>query len=214
MKKSEFYNDYQNARNKSWEIIFKYKIKTLPVDMFKLFKKMKIKLYPYSKGQQLISALNLEQNAKNDGFTAVFENQYIVFYDDRISNSGRLSFTLAHELGHIVLGHVKNATVWNRGENQPITPEETQANIFASRLLAPACVLHKLNIHTPEDIVRLCGLSYAAAKIRAERMETLYKRERDWLYKYGVSCFGVSEKEQRALKQFDKFLKKYNNGGS
>lgn len=206
MKKSEFYSDYQKARDKSWEIIFKYKINSLPVDLFRLAKQLKIKIISYDKGKSLIKTMGLEDHKSNDAFTAVIKKRYIIFYNDTVENQGRLRFTLAHELGHIVLGHVKTATVWNRGEDEPQSPEEIQANIFASRLLAPACVLHELNLHTHEDIAELCGLSYAAAKIRAERMETLYEREKEWLQKYGISCFGISEREQKALKQFDKFI--------
>lgn len=210
MKKSEFYSDYQNARNKSWEVIFNHKINSLPVDVLSLLEKMKIKAMSYEEGQSFISYFNLEEYKKNDGFTAVINKKCVIFYDGNILSQGRLRFTLAHELGHIVLGHVKAATVWNRGEDNPITPEEAQANIFASRLLAPACVLHALGIHTAEEIAQLCGLSNAAAKIRAVRMEILYRREREWQQEHDKSCFCISAKEQKVMEQFKEFIRDHN----
>lgn len=52
----------------------------------------------------------------------------------------------------------------------------------------------------------MCGLSCNAAKIRSERIEQLYQREREWLRKYNKTCFGVSMQEKAALKQFEKFI--------
>lgn len=48
-------------------------------------------------------------------------------------NPGRLRFSLAHELGHIVLGHQRGG--WR---------EETEANCYASHLLFPRPVLRRL----------------------------------------------------------------------
>jgi len=48
--------------------------------------------------------------------------------------------------------------------------------VFASRFLAPACVLWGLNVHTAADIARFCEISKEAAEIRAKRMAELYKR--------------------------------------
>ena len=50
------------------------------------------------------------------------------------------------------------------------------ADIFAIRLLAPACLLHELGVDTPEGIMALCGLPPKAAALRAERMKLLNQR--------------------------------------
>ena len=99
-------------------------------------------------------------------------------------------------------------SLWNRTGDEP-NPMEAAANVFASRLLAPACVLHALDIHTAGDIASLCGLSNTAAEIHAKRMAELYAREREWLRTKGRSCFGVSPQERRALAQFWKFIAEY-----
>lgn len=55
---------------------------------------------------------------------------------------------------------------------------EQQADAFAARLLAPACVLWALNVRTMTEIAELCDISNTAAQIRAERMKILYSRNK------------------------------------
>lgn len=45
---------------------------------------------------------------------------------------------------------------------------EHQANVFSSRFLAPACMLHALKADTPEKIAALCDISLQSAQFRAE----------------------------------------------
>lgn len=99
-------------------------------------------------------------------------------------------------MGHIFLGHalINNQYLRTVDVSKPII--ETEADMFASRLLAPACVLWGLDIHSPEDISRICGISYTAAKIRAERMKILYKRNK----------FLTSPLEQQVYEQFKDFI--------
>ena len=216
MRQSKFYSDYKEARNKAWELIFKYEINRLPVEVKQLCRKMDLLCYSYEDGQELIERYNLQAYTENEGFSCVIKNRYIIFYDETIRPHTRKRFTAAHELGHIVLGHLSNdsvacrngVTLWNNTGEEP-APEETTANVFAARLLAPACVLHALDVHTAGEIASLCGLSNTAAEIRAKRMAELYAREREWLYTKGYSCFGVSPQERRALAQFGTFIKEY-----
>ncbi|MBO5449706.1 MAG: ImmA/IrrE family metallo-endopeptidase [Ruminococcus sp.] len=70
-------------------------------------------------------------------------------------------YTIAHEIGHILLV-----------ENSP----EDAAERFAIGILAPACVLHALEIERAEDIAKLCNISITAASNRAERMKILNQR--------------------------------------
>lgn len=215
MNLSNFYDDYKKARDKAWEIIIKYNISSLPVDVFNLCNQMNVRTLSYTEGNPVIQAYNLTEHIKsNDVFTTLINGHYIIFYDDTIIPSNRIRFTISHELGHIVLGHLRleniacrdHSTLWNRGEIKEPNPAETAANIFSSRLLSPACVLWALNIHTSDEISHLCGLSQTASKVRAERMEVLYARERIWLKMHNKSCFGMSPKERLVLSQFQDFI--------
>ena len=76
---------------------------------------------------------------------------------------------------------------------------ESSANVFARDLLAPACVLHELQILTPEQIAKACNISMPAAKNRAERMQVLEARNKYYLHPL----------ERRVREQFEDFIKEY-----
>ena len=202
---SKFYNKYQLARNLSWDIILKYNIASLPVDILPLCKKMGVKVYSYQTASKLIDYLELSENTKdNDGMATMVNGKYVIFYDNEIEPFERRRFTVCHELGHILLGHVDElsprcrATRWNRNSEEP-DEDEAAANIFASRLLAPACVLNELDISTVEDLTDLTGLSDIAASIRLNRLQELEKRNK----------FYLSPKEKEVHRQFEKFINNY-----
>ena len=102
-----------------------------------------------------------------EGLTVRHGGRYLVLYNDRTECEGRRSFTLAHEIGHVLLGHV--------GEDEE--REEREANAFAASLLAPAIVFHYLvhrdgRVPTVEEMTVYFPLSReAAARRRAELMK-------------------------------------------
>ena len=74
--------------------------------------------------------------------------------------------------------------------------QEYEAERFAMNLFAPACVLWGLDIHKAEDIAKICNISKQSAKKRADRMRTLYKRNK----------FLSSDLEKQVYQQFKKFI--------
>lgn len=216
MERSEFYNDYKQARNLSWEVLIKQNIQYLPVDLKQIFRNIGIKATSYEKGKEIIDQCGFNEYTINDGFSIAVDGRYYIFCDGNQLET-RLRFTLAHELGHILLGHVDhenvacraNVTIWNKGEAEEPNPLEAAANVFASRLLAPACVLHSVGATTPDDIAGLCGLSRRAAEIRARRMEELEKRNAEWIASKGYGCFGLDRQERQVLLQFRDFIEEY-----
>lgn len=78
---------------------------------------------------------------------------YEVFFDNRL-HVRRRRFTLAHELGHIILKH-RMEERW----------EEQEADYFAGQLLAP----HPI-VRTVQDIAGVCEISQPAARIAAGPM--------------------------------------------
>lgn len=193
------YKDYQNARDAAWRILIRFGICELPVRISDGIKEMGISLAPYSKSETFLAGLGLAGlMEETDGLSVRRGGEYYIFYrGDMIP--GRIRFTVAHELGHIVLGHLDHATHTTRNHEPRAgdTPIEQAANVFASRLLAPACVLHDLNALTPERISELCDISLTAARFRADRMGVLEKRD----------AFGMSPLEREVRKQFRGFIK-------
>jgi Zn-dependent peptidase ImmA (M78 family) len=123
-------------------------------------------------------------------------DQWYLIYDDE-AVVGRRRFTIAHELGHIFLGHELLEDRHGRTFNTDKPQAETEADIFASRLITPVCVLWGLDIHTAEEIETACGTSKAAAKIHAKRMAVLYERQK----------FLTSTLERKVYEQFKGFIK-------
>lgn len=73
----------------------------------------------------------------------------------------RRRFTIAHELGHCLLGHVSGF-----GSAAPAPAQERAADSFAAELLAPLAVLKMCCISSAEELVRICGISRSADEIR------------------------------------------------
>lgn len=193
------YKDYQNAGDAAWRILLDCKVNRLPVDLNVICKSLGVRTVSYRAADTMISERGLSEIiAKSDGLTFYAGDTPIVLYNEFCS-AGRIRFTVAHELGHIVLGHVApgGVTVANRDPAPGDDPQETAANQFAARLLAPACVLWGLDLHTSEEIAQACHISKQAAQFRADRMAVLYARNK----------FLTSPLERRLYQQFLPFIK-------
>jgi len=99
-----------------------------------------------------------------DAKTFYANQKYLTIYDDK-RMCGRIRWTLAHEIGHIVLGHLTDFQGTNfKAEDYRIL--EREANIFAAELLAPLAVLKHLGVYKITEIASLCGISKQAARYR------------------------------------------------
>jgi Zn-dependent peptidase ImmA (M78 family) len=142
------------------------------------------------------SAVN-ELQPHESGASLLIEGQWYIIYDDENTRQ-RCRFTIAHELGHIFLGHELRKGYYARTFNTSRPAIEQQADSFAARLLAPACVLWALNAHTAAEISSLCDISNYAAQIRAERMTVLYSRNK----------FLTSPLEKAVYKNFGEYIQR------
>ena len=198
------YDDYKRARNLSWRVLLDTGTRDLPVKVSRICGAYGVTLRSYQAGAPLIQALDLEaQCGASDGFTVRSGGYCYVFYNAE-QPPGRVRFTIAHELGHVLLGHLGEGehTVYNREPSPEDAPEEHTANVFASRLLAPACVLHALGAVTPEQIAAACDISLAAARFRAGRMGVVEQRGK----------YGASPLERQVLTQFQPYIDRINSG--
>ena len=172
------YKNYQQARDAAWQLLIDCEVSALPVSVGGICRRLGHPLYSYSSAAPAIDRLGLaDQCKRSDGFTLCQEGRCYIFCNDA-QPIGRQRFTVAHELGHIILGHVHDGqyTIINREPSPGDAPDETQANQFAARILSPACVLHALGVTTAEGISRACGISLQAAEFRAARLAVLEGR--------------------------------------
>lgn len=187
----------------TWKLLIRTGIHRLPVRVSEICRVLGIRVVSYSQGQRLITRLDLQDNCiDNDGFT----DSGIIYYNDSCV-IGRQRFTVAHELGHILMHHSPSRI--NREPSSSDHPVEQAANVFASRLLAPACVLWGMGVHAAKDIADLCDISLAAATFRAKRMEQLYQREAEFRQKYARSCFLLSPLECQVYEQFREYIENH-----
>lgn len=91
----------------------------------------------------------------------------------------RSRFTVAHEIGHLVLGHTSNCN--NTRYDNPTNVYETEANQFAAELLMPLTILRK-EIQ-PQDTAETLAKKFWVSKesMNWRLLETkLYKKLRSW----------------------------------
>ena len=117
------------------DYLIRHKVKELPVDVFELCRRDKITLVPYSAKEahrmaELIGADGIME--RTDGFAVQMDGEYLIFWDDRLPMSVQ-SAIVAHELGHIVLGHIGPSSY----QYDQSDDKECQANAFAFNLLFP-----------------------------------------------------------------------------
>lgn len=174
------YKIYKNVRNASWLFLIDHQIKRLPVDLKAITKEMGIKVFVDTARKN---------TGKGYGATLYQNDTFLIALCPNLPRQV-MRYTIAHEIGHIVLGHVTGASSLTSSE------QEYQAERFAIDILAPACVLWGLGLHTSEEIASFCDISLASAKIRAERMKTLYAR----------NAFLLSPLERRVFNQFRPYI--------
>lgn len=183
------YGQYKNARNASWQCLIDYKVNSLPVKVSRIAKQADITLLRNS----VVNLLT-----QNESGTTLMQNDklYIVYADEQ--SPQRCRFTIAHELGHIFLGHL-----FRKNGYGFVTTDDAEhsANVFARDLLAPACVLHELQALTSAAIANLCDISFEAATYRAERMAELERR----------NAFYLHPLERQVKEQFAEFINKKKN---
>jgi len=127
------------------------------------------------KKYKLTSREVIDHFGSDEGCTIYKSNKkrFIIFYNDLTDYSKcieRRRWTLAHELGHVLLSHhaITNKTKIFRCGLSDAEYEwmEAEANNFASHLLANPQILDKLNIKGQKDISLICNLSDEASKYR------------------------------------------------
>lgn len=185
---NDFYGTYKDARDASWKFLLYHRINRLPIDL---------KTITNTLGVNIVFDDNNILAPNQRGTTLTDESKtYIVVCRGGTPAENR--YTILHELGHIYLGHpMINGRCFRTFSID--SSNEYQAERFAIDVLAPACVLWGLNLHTAEEIANVCNISLTAAQRRAERMEVLYRR----------NMFLSHPLERQVFNQFSGFIRKY-----
>lgn len=183
------YKSYKVSRDLAWEVLIWENVTTLPVKPMALCRSM---------GIEVVYDENIPEGM--DGYCTILNGKSFIALDPKLSRQKR-RVTVAHELGHILLGHVGDfITLYHNGAH---SAQEEEADVFATILLSPACVLVGCGVHTPSEIIDLCDIGREEAETRAQNVEELYKRN---------VLFSLPT-EKRVYDQFKDFILQYRQGG-
>lgn len=154
--------DYEKAKLEAKNLLEKYYIKDPAVPVFELAQNLGYK----------IEFFKMEQLKDVAGFTDLDKKNIYINENDP---SYRQSFTVAHELGHIVLQHQPDKVgVLFRNTNIPTTDEEKEANAFAANLLMPKPfilkVMKEYNLNK-EDVNILAGIFGVSPQAMGHQLE-------------------------------------------
>lgn len=173
------YEIYKTARNTSWKFLIQQNVTSLPVNLKKIVSEMGIII---KKDSGLLDSNENGRIINNNG-------QLVIIVRDISTAQNR--YTIMHEIGHIVFGHADGITN---------DVDEYTVERFAIYVLATACVLWGLDLHSAEDIANVCNISITSAQRRAERMRILYDR----------NMFLSHPLERQVFEQFRDFINNQN----
>lgn len=173
---ADHYTAYNEARNLMAEL----DIQSLPVDPFKITQQLKIELMTYTEADELFpDRITKLRNKKIDAIVCKPDysiEEYIIFYDDSRPYE-RVRFTIAHEIGHVRIGHItRSINQFTRySYNKTTDPIEQEADTFAGELLRPPILLALTGISNYYDIQQICNVSFQAANVGERQIKTVQK---------------------------------------
>lgn len=162
---------FSEATMKGYQLLTALELKELPIDPFEIIDQFD---NWYIQSWSELKAATGEADPlylKRDGIEARTQiirgsNDYMIVYDDSYTN-GRLRWTIAHEIGHIILGHLIDfeETALNRGglSKKQYGVLEVEAHWFAEAILAPNAILSLFDIRSAQEIAFLCDISKDAS---------------------------------------------------
>ncbi len=186
----DFYGVYSSCRDAAWRSLIDFDVCSLPVKLISATNQAGIRVVRNSDAHELRSG--------ELGASVFLPNKiWVIVYDNTLSDA-EARMVIAHEFGHILLGHEYKYSDYRFDGGKGKLKSEREADMFALRFLAPACVLHELGALDSTAISELCMIPKSAASARAKRMETLEKR----------NMFYKSTLEQEVRNKFDGYIKK------
>ncbi|EGP4808374.1 ImmA/IrrE family metallo-endopeptidase, partial [Enterococcus faecium] len=143
--------DYQAATFQAHRTFYFMTNKEYPVNTLQIVKKLpNTKLATYEEFanaiHQSVDFVSQEIGKNNDAFTLSRGEEFIIVYNSDITTNivERIRFSIAHELGHIILNHFSSGDlILTRGglSEERYKILEKEADTFARELLAPTFLM-------------------------------------------------------------------------
>lgn len=168
------------------EVMFAADLHSLPINPFLVCNNLYIQVVSYTEARsygftEIIEKIN---RVDVDGFCYKGGgDSYIIFYDDARTPKARINFTIAHELGHIALGHLKNVSIRPRYmTNRKNDPQEKDADVFAGELIRPPIPFVFTGCTRIDDIQSICNITYEAATVCSKLVQKMQERRNNPYY--------------------------------
>lgn len=173
--------DYGLATERAYDFLLTEDFYYFPLNL-KRYAKKKYILITYTEAAKLlnVSRFKVEKCVKGSwGVTLYKDSKYIIMYDDKLDIGAQL-FTIAHEIGHIEMGHFTNVKFKNaitrlnsygiiNASNNLYTTMDNEADCFARNILCPVRILEHANHNfTIEFITSFFGITEKAASARLD----------------------------------------------
>lgn len=194
------------------EALLKINARTLPICVCEAAECLGIKVVDYTAFVNVyeIDKPFIYKNISYGGFSVRLDGGFVCVLNRDLCGKARRKWTAAHELGHILCGHISDG-------REEITPrDEREADRFAADFLAPLSVLHFCGVSSPAEIERLCGISHQAAEYRYAE---LTKKRRSQTESFRMAQRGENnvysdiflpdDTEKALIRQFEPFISSY-----
>lgn len=132
------------------------------------FSYVKIPLILYGKRRRELIEIS------EDGFSFFDRGEYAIFINEKIPPT-RQKFTIAHEIGHIYLGHHKALRTQALSYTSPDGADkqwESEANIFARNILIPVDAARRWKKYSNFEKATIFGISEEAVRLRYLYLES------------------------------------------
>ncbi len=150
--------NYCHSKELALRVLSEYGVKELPVNVADICR------------DQGITAKLYDPKSSDRGYSHIKEGRPII----RVSEREPLPFKrfiCAHEMGHIMQGHVGQWGNIQDNTHLPKNIRERAAMVYAAELVMPQCILLKLGVTTADQIMELCRVPYRTAFYALKELE-------------------------------------------
>jgi len=138
-------------------------------------KRIPVVLNLITKALEIVTASKVFSTSGAEGYSSIGEDGRVTMIYNKSSSRVRQKFTIAHELGHVVLEHIG---IGGGSPEHSSKIREKEADLFANELLIPSSDLKtylKDGNKTLEDVISRYEVSRNVAVISIEKNRLLMK---------------------------------------
>jgi len=172
--------DFATAVKRAHRLLKEEEIKRLPVDPFQIARNRGWGPIPYYYNESPDSSLKYGFIMPNE------DGDYKIYFNEYAKNEEQKRWTIAHEIGHMVL-HIGKYDFSQIHKDEKLYGKlEVEAHYFAAELLAPMALLKIMGVTRTHEIASVCEINLDAAAKREEQIRKcshfpVFKRARWWM---------------------------------